>query len=104
MNDKRNITKTLSTLTLLVVGSAAGAAMAGTSTDSNVSAELDAAVSMTTLQDLALDGFYQSAQAANLLAVADGHHDDSIFSHHHHAVVSEDVDTDSANGSGRFDV
>ncbi len=39
--------------------------MADTPADSNLSAELDAAVSMTTLHDLTLGGFYQSAQAVN---------------------------------------
>ncbi|AJQ86266.1 hypothetical protein ACQR5V_11610 [Xanthomonas oryzae pv. oryzicola] len=103
MNDHRNLTKTLSALTLLVVGSTAGVAMAGTNADPSASAALETPASLTTLNDLAMDEFDQTAKANNLLAAADGHHDDSIGSHHHHAIVSATT-ADRQFESGRFDV
>ncbi|CAD7375765.1 hypothetical protein [Xanthomonas arboricola] len=103
MNDHRHLTKTLSALTLLVVGSTAGAAMAGTAGDQRTNTALEAAASMTSLNDLAMDEFDKTAKASNLLAAADGHHDDSIGSHHHHAIASATT-ADRQSESGRFEV
>ncbi|WP_146083994.1 hypothetical protein XACN24_05865 [Xanthomonas albilineans] len=103
MNDHRNLTKTLSALTLLVVGSTAGVAMAGMNADPSANAALETAVSLTSLNDLAMDEFDQAARANNLLVAADGHHDDSIGSHHHHAIASATTAYREAE-SGRFDV
>ncbi|CAD0356632.1 hypothetical protein VDF76_12555 [Xanthomonas campestris pv. raphani] len=103
MNDHRNLTKTLSVLTLLVVGSTAGAALAGTTVDPSANAALETAASLTSLHDLAMNEFEQTAKAGNLLAAADGHHDDSIGSHHHHAIASATTAGRQAE-SGRFDV
>lgn len=105
MTDNRNLSKTLSTLTLLVVGASAGSALANpASTAPSADQSLSMATSMTSLNALAMAEFEESAKSSNLLAVSDGHHDDSIGSHHHHSIVDSAAPAQLGSDAGQFDV
>ena len=104
MTDNRNLAKTLSALTLLVVGTSTGTAFANSApAATNVDQSLTAATAVTSLSALAMAEFEESAKSSNLLAAADGHHDDSIGSHHHHSIEAT-VAMQPGSDTRQFDV
>ena len=105
MKDSRSVPKALSALTLLVVGSAtAGVALAAPVQPGQIERQvLMGATTISSLDDLSMAEFEQTAAGNRLEAlVAGGHHDDSFGSHHHHEAAAQPEKMAAA--TGRFNV
>ncbi|EKT4087156.1 TPA: hypothetical protein QDZ60_004267 [Stenotrophomonas maltophilia] len=103
MKDNRSTAKTLSALTMLVIGSAAvGGAVASPISGAQLEPAIESATSLTVVNDLSMDEFEKVATDNRLEAlVAGGHHDDSFGSHHHHEAA---IEKQTAMSADRFNV
>lgn len=93
--------KALSSLTLIIAGTAAASAAPAHLQVTTAGAELNALTSIEADLDLLRNSEFSTAQEQML---ADGHHSDSFGSHHHHEATKKEMASVAAISNSRFDV